>query len=298
MPAFDIKKWLTEDMKFSAAEAETMAASFTPERIATLESGYANATALKADRAEVTKLQTEFKTANDRLNAEMAEWATLTAAEKAQATELQASLEAARVRTTQLETRLTSLAKEHGVDPAKLLEGTVTIPEKKEIVVPAIDTSKFMDRDSFNSVAAFQLQLPAKLQRIDREHFALTGEHLDTEAITGEIMKRAGKKDANIDPVAIWEEMHGIPAKREAKRLKDHDAEISAAEARGEERARTNAAMPGPNTPGRHAPVFARQAADGTMQPRTSVLQRPQPEVGVRSAAAAFASGKYRTKSA
>lgn len=292
--AFDLKKWLMEDMKFSADEAEKMAASFTPERISTLEKTYGDATTYRSTSAEIAKTQQQLKEANDRLNAEMAEWATLTAKEKEQNTALQTSLEAARVRATQLETRLTTLATEHGVDPKALLEGTTVIPKKEEPKVEPVDTSRFVDREVFNSLSAFNLQLPARLQRIEREHFALTGEHLDTEAITNEIIARAGKKDAVIDPVAIWEEKHGIPEKRAAAAKKAHDAEIAAAEARGEERGRTNAALPGPQVPGRHAVVFSSRQQDGKSVPRTSVLKRPQPESGVRSAAAALASHKYR----
>jgi len=295
--AFDVKKWLMEDMKFSADEAEKMAASFTPERVSTLEATYGDATTYRKTSKEIEKAQADFKAANDRLNAEMAEWASLTAKEKEQATALQTSLEAARVRATQLETRLTNLAVEHGVDPKALLEGTTVIPKKEEPKVEPIDTSRFVSAEQFGAISAFTLQLPAKLQRIEREHFALTGEHLDTEAITDEIMARAQKKDANIDPIAIWESKYGIADKRAEVAKKAHDAEIAAAEARGEERGRTNAALPGPQSPGRHSIVFSRPVDGGKVEARTSVLKRPQPESGVRATAAALASHKYRPAS-
>lgn len=295
--AFDVKKWLVEDMKFSADEAEKMAAAFTPERISTLEATYGDATTYRRTNKEIEKTQADLKAANDRLNAEMAEWATLTAKEKEQATELQKSLEAARVRATQLETRLTNLATEHGVDPKALLEGTTVIPKKEEPKVEPIDTSRFVDTNVFGSLMDFQLSLPANLQAIEREHFALTGEHIDTRDIIKEIKARAGKKDAVIDPIAIWEEKYQIPAKRQEAAKKAHDAEIAAAEARGAERERTNAALPGPTSPGRHSIVFQRPGADGKVEPRTSVLKRPQPESGVRATAAALASHKYRPAS-
>ena len=296
--AFDVKKWLVEEMKFSAAEADEMAPKFSGERVSVLERSQLSVSEIAAAKAELTKTQNEYTAANTRLNAEMAEWATLTAAEKAQATELQASLEAAKTRTVQLEHRLTTLATEHGVDPTALLEGTVKIPEKVAPAAAAVDMSRFVGVDQFGPLMDFQLQLPANLQYIEREHFALTGEHLDTREIITEIRTRAQQKNANIDPVAIWEGKYDIPAKRVAQAKAKYDDEMKQAEARGEERGRTNAALPGPSSPGRHAPIFGVKTNDGSIAGRTSVLKRPQPETGVRSAAAAFASHKYREKTA
>jgi hypothetical protein len=282
-------------MKFSDADAAEMEAKFTGDRATALGRTFDDATTFRSTNAEIDKTRKDLQAANERLNAEMAEWASLTAKEKEQNTAAQAALEAARVRATQLETRLTNLAVEHGVDPKALLEGTTVIPKKEEPKVEPIDTSRFVTADQFGALSAFNLQLPAKLQRIEREHFALTGEHLDTEAITAEIMTRAQKKDANIDPVAIWEGMHDIPAKRQTAAKKAHDEEIRQAEARGYDKARTEAALPGPQAPGRHAIVFNRPGVNGAKpEPRTSVLKRPAPESGVRSAAAALASHKYR----
>ena len=296
--AFDLKKWLKEEMKFSAEEADEIAPKFTAERIKTIEQAYGDANTYRTTSADISKTQRDLASANERLNNEMAEWASLTAKEKENATALQSSLEAARVRATQLETRLTNLATEHGVDPKGLLEGTTVIPKKEEPKHEPIDTSRFVTADQFGAISAFNLQLPAKLQRIEREHFSLTGEHLDTEAITAEIMARAQKKDANIDPVAIWESKYDIPTKRADALQKQRDAEIAAAEARGEERGRTNAALPGPTSPGRHSIVFQRPGSNGKPgEARTSVLKRPAPESGVRSAAAALASHKYRPAS-
>ncbi len=293
--AFNIKKWLQEDMGFTEAEATEMAPKFTADRITKIETTLGDvetrATAVKA----IEKTQADLATANERLNAEMAEWASLTAKEKTEATELRASLEAARVRATQLETRLTTLATQHGVDPKPLLEGTAVVPDKKEPVVAPVADDRF---DSFGRALSFNLDLPANLQYIQDEHVALTGTRLDTREIVKEIKANAGKKDGIIDPIAIWEAKYGIPEKRVAKAKKDHDAEIAAAESRGEERARTNAALPGPQAPGRHAPVFGARGDNGQITPRTSHLSRPQPQQGVRAAAAALASGKYRTKPA
>ena len=69
---------------------------------------------------------------------------------------------------------------------------------------------------------------------------------------------------------------------------------IAAAEARGEERARSAAALPNATPAGRHAPVFGSRNDQGQFTPRTSALHRPQPGGTVAAAAAAIRSGKYR----
>jgi hypothetical protein len=293
--AFDIKKWLQEDMGFSEADAAEMAPKFTADRVAKIEAGIGDVATRAAAMAAITKTQTDLAAANERLNAEMAEWASLTAKEKTESTDLRNSLEAARVRATQLETRLTNLATQHGVDPKPLLEGTAVVPPTPEKPAAPVADPRL---DAFGHALNFNLDLTANLQWIQDQHRQLTGETLDTREIVKAIKANAGKKDAIIDPVALWEEKYGIPAKRAAKATADHDKEIADAEARGEERARTNAALPGPTAPGRHAPVFGQRGTNGQITPRTSHLSRPQPQQGVRSAAAALASGKYRQKPA
>lgn len=294
--AFDIKKWLMEDMKFSDAEATEMMPRFTPERVGVIEKNIGLSSANASANAEVAKLQSDLKAANDKLNAEMAEWATLTTAEKAEATALRASLEAAQVRTVQLESRLTTLATQHGVDPKALLEGAAIVPEVKKPDVPAVDPSKFVDVERFGTTVGYALDLPAQIDYIQREHHKLTGEYIDARDLVREIKQNAGKKDGVVDPVALWEAKYQIPAKRDAKAKADFDKQISDAEARGEERARSSAALPNATSPGRHAPVFGSKGADGTVQPRTSALKRPQPGQTVNAAVSAFQTHKYRSK--
>src|SRR5262245_36749921 len=98
---FDVKKWLIDDMKFQADEAEKMAPNFTEERAKTLEAGYAGAATIAARQQEVDKLSAQWQDANAKLNQEMAQWASLTAAEKSQAQGLQDALEKSRVRIAQ-----------------------------------------------------------------------------------------------------------------------------------------------------------------------------------------------------
>lgn len=292
---FDVKKFLMEDLGLDEAEATATAAKIKAEKAAGLETRYRSQASLDAAAAEIENTRKQLQIANDKLNAEMAEWATLSTKEKSEATELRASLEAARVRTVQLETRMTALAQEHGVDPAPLLAGTTPIPPKKEEpVVPAVDPSKFVAQDQFGSVVGFALDLPAALDHIQREHYGLTGQYLDARDIVKEIKARATQKGAVIDPVAIWEEKYKVGELRAAKSKKELDDQIAAAEARGEERARSQQVPGNQPAPGRRAIVFGNRNDAGQFTPRTSVLNRPAPQSTVMQAATAFRTGKYR----
>lgn len=294
--ALDIKKWLTEEMGFSEAEATEMAPKFTAERAAKIETSVGLLSANTAAQTKIKQTQAELQAANDRLNAEMAEWATLSTQEKAEATELRAAVEAARVRATQLETRLTTLATQHGVDPKPLLEGAAVVPPVKEKVVPPVQDDRFA---AIGNALNYSLDLPANLEYIRDEHQALTGERLDTREIVKIIKVNAGVKGATVDPIQIWEDKYGIPAKRDAKSKADLAKTISDAEARGEERARSQQALPNATQPGRHSPVFGRKTDTGEIAPRTSALKRPQPGSSVQGAVNALRTHKYaQTKSA
>lgn len=290
--AIDIKQWLQNEMGFTPEQAETLAPQFA-DKSSRLEAVQQRTAALTASEAAIATTRQELQQSNDRLTAEMAEWASLTTKEKAQATELQASLEAARVRSTQLETRLTSLATQYGVDPKTVLDGTTPLPPKREEpVAPTFDPTKFLRPEQVAPIFDYQLELGASLIHIQNLHKDLTGETLDPRTITAEIKARAAKNDSNIDPIAIWEQKYGIPEKREAKAKATYAADIAAAEARGREAGMTERVAPGPGTPGRHSPIF--RNGEGQYAARTSKLSRPAPEQGVRSAAAALASHKYR----
>lgn len=293
--ALDIKKFLMDDLGMDEASATETAAKIKPEGIARVEKSVGLLAANEAAAAQIATTQAELQVTNDRLVAEMAEWGNLSKTEQAAATELRASLEAARVRATQLETRLTTLATQHGVDPKPLLEGTAVVPEvKKPVEVPA-DDRRFAD---LGQALAFNLDLPAALQYIADEHRELTGQRLDTREITALVKKNAAVKGATINPVEIWEEKFKIPELRQAKAQKAVDDRVAAADMTGYERGRSEAALPTSTTPGRHAPVFGRRDTAGHIQPRTSALQRPQPGTSVQRAVAALATGKYRQQPA
>lgn len=288
---FDLKKFLMDDLGMDDAEATATAGKIKPEKATALAGSYKSRADLDSATAEINRTRTDLAAANDRLNGEMAEWANLSATEKKESTQLRADIEAARVRATQLESRLTTLATQHGVDPAPLLAGTAVIPAKKEEPVAPVADPRL---DQFGSAINFALDLPANLEYIRDEHLALTGERLDTREIVKLIKANAGTKGATVDPIAIWEAKYGIADKRTAKSAADQAALIAAAESRGEERARSQQSLPNATAPGRHAPVFGRQDAHGVVQPRTSLLQRPQPGVGLASAVSALRTHKYR----
>lgn len=293
--AFDTTRWLQEEMGFTAEQAAALAPQFA-DRADKLSAGYvgkAERDAFAAKQAEIATQQAALATANDKLNREMAEWASLSAAEKAQATELQASLEAARVKVAQIETRLQSTASQYGFDPKAILEGTAVIPEKKEPVVPAIDVSKFAPRDAVSDALNYQMDFAAALPVLAADHQELFGKRLDTRELLAEVRERASKNNGNIDPFKVWEEKYGVASRRQQLADDKYKADIAAAEARGREAGLSERAMPGPADPGRHAPVF--RNGSGQFAPRESRLQRPQPGATARSAAAALATGKYRT---
>lgn len=291
----DAKKWLMEELGFSAEEADTLSPKFTAERLGKIETSVGLLSANAAAQREIETNRAELQRANDQLSREMAEWATLTQSEKNQATELQSALEASRVRATQLETRLTNLATQHGVDPKALLEGTTVVPEVIVKKSTSTDEPRYVPMDAFSTVANYNLDLAGALTYIAQEHQELTGKRLDTREIVAEIKERSRKQGATVDPVAIWEEKYGINKVRSDRETAARAEEIRLAEERGAQRARTEIEMPGPTPPGRHSPAFGRRDQTGTVtQPRTSVLSRPQPQTTVQSAVAALRSGKYR----
>ncbi len=298
--AVDIKKWLRDEMGFTdAAQIDEIASKFTNDHAAKLEAGYvasSDRAAVAAARTEIETQKAALKTANDKLNAELAEWASMTAAEKAEAGALRADLHASQQRVLALEQSVSTIAAQAGIDPKTVLPEPAKVEKVMEKQPAGVDPSKFVSADQFAQIMQFQVNLPAALQYIADSHRELTGKTLDTRTIVAEIQKRAGQKDAIVDPVKIWEELHNIPTLRATKDSEARAAEIAAAEARGEERARSSMAIPGASTTrsSRPSPVLGMRDASGHMGQRTSVLKRPQPETGVMAAAAAFRSGKYR----
>lgn len=278
--AFDTKKWLMDDLGFSEEEAKDLLPKFET-RAEKVQSGYLRQS--DYDR-RMNEGKAELAAANDKLNAEMAEWASLTASEKQSATQLRVDLEASQQEVLRLKQSVTRIASEAGLDPTKVL-GTEP-PPKKDEPPKGPDLSGYAKRDDVMGLATMSLTLPAELMAIAEEHRELTGERLDTREIVREIQSRAGTRgnQKSLDPRAIWEELKGIPAKREEVSTQKFNDAIAAAEARGREAALTEASIPGQQPPGRHAVVFGGQK---------SKLERPQPGSRLSGAIAAMRSGKY-----
>ena len=293
--AFDLDAFLKELGVSGEEEATLKAAMGKPERLQALEKGYLRQSDYSKHMNDLKKTQDDLAAKQQRLDAEAAEWATLSAAERENATKLRSDLEKHQQQVLALQQRVTRIATDAGLDPVKALEGIDQAPpEKKEPPVPPVDTSKFVQADQFGQFGNYMFELATTLPVLAAEHLALTGTPLDTRALGAEITKRASIKGANLDPRAVWEEVHGIPQIRQTKATAVREAELTAAEQRGFERARTEAALPVAPSTGVHSPAL--RGLDG--KARESVLKRPGPETGVRGAAAALASGKYREQPA
>lgn len=293
---FDVKKWLKDDLGFSDEEITAVAEKLEPKADA-LEKGYLRQSDYSKKMNDLQKAQGDLTTANDRLNHEMAEWAELQASGQEVTQKMRDDLEKSQAKVLQLEQRVKRVATDAGLDPAKALEGIDVVVKKDDPPpAPPVDLTGYAKADQVASVAQLALTLPATLLALAHEHQQLTGETLDAQRLVSELQSRAGTKgnQKSLDPRVIWEELHEIPAKREAKSKTTYDAAIAAAEQRGREAALSEAALPGGTTPvGRHAPVF--QTAQGR---EGSVLKRPAPGTTVTTAAAALRSGKYRTQGA
>ena len=86
--AFDIKKFLVEDLGMEDAEATATAAKIKPEKVTALEQSRGIYSQNLTASRDLEQARVQLQEASDRLNNEMAEWATLTTREKEEATEL------------------------------------------------------------------------------------------------------------------------------------------------------------------------------------------------------------------
>lgn len=296
--AFETKKWLVEELGFTEAEAAELEPKFSGERAKKVEGGYLRQSdysrQMNSLKAEVKKQQDELTSANERLNAEMADWAQVAASGRQQTAQQREALEKAQQDVLRLTQVVTRVATEAGLDPAKVLEVAAVTPPKEEPKPQSPDLTGFVRTDQLAGVLGSMLDLPAELDAIREEHRELYGKSLDTRDVMREVKARLSTKGNTkaTDPRQVWEELHNIPTKREEVRQAKYDADIRAAEERGAERVRTEASIPGSAPPGVRAPIFRTPTGEG----RVSVLQRPQPGQTVQNAVTALRSGKYRPK--
>ena len=286
----ELKTVLKQDAEFT----DEQLAGLNKKQLEALASGYMRQSdydrAMNEGKAELAKAQGELDAANGRLNAEMAEWATLTAAEKQNATKQRQDLERAQADVLRLRQTVERVGQETGVDVSKYLEGQPAPVKQPE---PAsVDLTGYAKLDQLQAanaqLAEMMLSFTPELMQLSIEHQALYGQPLDARDIVKELRSRATTKGNQkpTDPRAIWEELHKVPEKRAEVEKKRFDDAIAQAEARGREAAMSEAHIPGQTTsPGRHSIIFGGE--------RKSALQRPQPGETVAKAAAALRTHKY-----
>lgn len=252
--------------------------------------------AMNASKAEIEKAQNDLASAQDRLTAEIAEWATLSRAEQGKATQQRADFEKAQQDVLRLQQVVERVATEAGLDPKKILAETpVTTPAVKPASLDGYVKADDLDRlvnERIGGFASGMLNLTPELMQISIEHQQLYGTPLDTREIVRELQTRASTKGnaKSLDPRVIWDDLHKVSAKRNEVDTAARAKEISEAEARGAAAARSEMMLPGSTAaPGHRSIVFGEK-------PRTSVLNRPQPGETVNRAAAAFRTGQYATR--
>lgn len=292
MSGFALKDWLT-DLGLAGDDLALVETKLTPVA-PKIGEGVLRQQDYSAKMNELNTARTELQAANDRLSAEAAEWATLTAAEKQAAQGQRAALEAAQTKVAALTNRVKTIAANAGIAEADALQGIDTVappttPPTTSNQPPADERFDAFGRQ-LNGIAAMAVTLPAELQMIAEDHRDLTGERLDTRAIAAEIHKRAGTRgnQKSLDPRVVWEELHDVPAKRAAKDKERVEGLVAAAREEGRTQGLSEAALPTGSREARHSPVLV-QAANSQ-----SRIQRPQPQTAVSGAVAAFQSGKYR----
>jgi len=300
--ALDLKAWLLENgVKPDAIDAVLPAlapAADNIERSTLRQSDYS--TKMNA----LTAKQTELDSANERLNAEMLEFADARAAGEPITEKMRADMAKAEGEVTRLRTIITTKAGELGLD-AKTIIGDVPAA-RTEPPATTVDLTGYAKSEDMNArlgrFANYMMMLPAELQDISNEHFDLTGKRLSTKAIMEEVKRRAEDKrnfDANgnalkpIDARAIWEEQQGIPALRTTKAEESRVAEQRAAEERGYERAMTERQLPGHEAPGRHSLVLKRKEGDAPHLQRGTPVQQ---EDRIGRAAGALRARTYAKK--
>lgn len=288
---FDVEKWLTDEMDFSVDEAKALAPQFS-SRSDKLEKGILRQSDYSRQMNDLKKLEGQLAENSERLNADLAEFATLTAGEQGEATKLRERIEKAENKAFALTQKITRFAEENGIDPKTLL-GDVEPQREPEKKVAAFDDKALRgDFDAkIGGVAGYMLDLTAALPGIAEEYHRLTGKTFDQRAfVQGIKADIAAKKADNLDPQARFEAQFDIPTLRETAREKGITDRIAAG--RAEERAAvlSEQAIPGAQRPGEHSPVFK---VGGE-----SKLQRPQPSTRLEGAVSALATGRYRNKPA
>ncbi len=285
--AFDVQKWLTDEMGFTAEEATTLAPQFS-SRSDKLEKGILRQSDYSRQMNDLKKLQGQLAENEEKLNADLAEFATMTASEQGEATKLRERIEKAEEAAFKLTQKITRYGETNGIDVKEIL-GDVE-PAKKVETPVAFDDAKLRGdvRNQIGGVASYLLDLNASIDDIAEEHQRLTGQRFNRrEFIAGIKADIAAGKTDNIDPVKRWEAANNIPTLRTEAATKQTEASLAAAREEGRMAGLSERALPGEGRPGEHAPV---------LKLGESVLKRPQPGTRLQGAVSALATGRYRDK--
>jgi hypothetical protein len=300
--ALDLKAWLVEMGVPSDKIDGLLPALSDPAVAANIEKTGLRLSDYSRQMTGLQSKQAELDAANERLNLEMVEWAE-TRNQGGEVTEaMRRDLAKAQGEVTRLKSIVTTKATELGLDP-KTVIGEEAPPARVDpppAAVPNLDG--YVKQDQLGAYGRFQLMLARDLPRIQHEHQQLTGEWLDPGAIISEFETRAsdrlnrnadGTFKKAIDLRAIWEEKFDVAAKRTAKDMATREAEREAAREEGRQEIRSQAALPGQQAPGRHAPIFTRPGnADPAKTPRPSQVANAD---RISKAASALATHRYRT---
>src|SRR5216683_685470 len=177
--AFDVVKWLREDLGYTEDEAKDLAPKFA-DRADKLEKGQLRqadySRVMNEGNAKVKKLQDDLSAANERLIADMAEWAEQKSQDGNDTAALKKKVDDSEAAVFKLQQKLTRLAEDAGIDPKTVLEGEVIPPKKEE--PPTFDPNPLIQQ--MGGIADYMLTLNAELPAIAQEHFELTGERLNT----------------------------------------------------------------------------------------------------------------------
>jgi hypothetical protein len=302
--ALDLKAWLGE-MGVSADKIDAVLPVLSEPTIATnIEKSGLRLSDYSRQMTELKGNQTKLDEANERLNQEMLEWAE-TRNQGGQVTDqMRNDLARYQGEVVRLKTIVSSKATELGLDPKAILGDD--IPAAPPVQPPAnagVDMSGYVKQDQLGAYGRFQLLLAAQMPRIQHEHQQLTGEWLDPADIIGEFEQRAGdrlNRNADgtfkkpIDLMRIWEEKFSIPEKRTAKAAADQKLRDDQIREEGRQEVRSQAALPGQQPRGQHAPIFK---AAGDPASHVSKLQRPSAAAQsdkISKAASALATHRYR----
>jgi hypothetical protein len=202
--------------------------------------------------------------------------------------------EEAEARLTAVQAKMKEIAPTYGIPEDQLssiMTPVVTTERRDPPKDP--DTGKFVSAETFNSTVLNYAKLPGIIVTLEREHMRLFGP--DSEMPDWTAMIEAGKplKQA-------WEEKYKVPERRAAIAKDIHDKEISEAEKRGAEAARSKFLAENPSGNG----VVRRDSDHGSPVLATIKRQNEAREGfkdegrGVAAAVAAFQNGTYREKTA